>query len=86
MIETLILIFGRIKSIFTSTLSRYKVGDVVILKDGSGYPLLVIEVRKLKNKSILLYCRWYDRETKETRHNFYPEDAVKPFNWQVENK
>jgi uncharacterized protein YodC (DUF2158 family) len=85
MIETLILIYGKIKDLFIQPRSRYKVGDVVILTDGSGYPLLIVEIRKLKNKNILLYCRWYDRETKETRHNFYPQERVKPFNWQVDN-
>lgn len=83
MMETLLLLYSKIKAFFSIALSRYKVGDVVIAKDGSGYPLLIVEIKKLKNKKVLLYCRWYDRVTKETRHNLFEEQSVKPFDWNV---
>ena len=83
MIETLLLLYGKCKDLFKRRMSAYKVGDVVISKDDTGYPLLIVEIKRLKNEHVLLYCRWYDRETKETRHNFFAEEAVKPFNWEV---
>lgn len=86
MIETLLLFFGKIKGFFSGQFSPYSVGDVVIARDGTGYPLLITEVKKLKNGNVLLYCRWYDRKTKETRYNFFHTDDVKSFDWQVQDQ
>jgi uncharacterized protein YodC (DUF2158 family) len=83
MLERLLTLYLRVRHILTRPISRYTVGDVVILKDGSGYPMLITEVEKTKNKSILLYCRWYDQQTKETRHNFFTEESVAPFDWKI---
>lgn len=81
-IEHIILLLGRIKDLVKPFKSAYDVGDMVVLKDGSGYPMLVTEVKKTKKMDEpLLYCRWFDRKTGETRFNFFPESKLKAFDW-----
>ena len=86
MLEQIILSIGRLKDVLRGFQCNFKVGDLVELKDGTGYPLLVVEIDKTRNmKEPLLYCRWYDRETKETRYNFFPESRVRGFNWALKD-
>jgi uncharacterized protein YodC (DUF2158 family) len=85
MIEQIILTAGRLRDAFLGIRCTFRAGDMVELKDGSGYPMLVTEVDKTKTmKEPLLYCRWYDRKTKETRFNFFPASKVKNFDWKIQ--
>lgn len=73
---------GKVRDLAYRTKSRFHVGDMVQLKDGTGYPMLVTEVQKTPRMAEnLLYCRWFDRKTQETRFNFFPESRVEPFDW-----
>jgi uncharacterized protein YodC (DUF2158 family) len=84
MIEQIIVALGKLKDTWKGIRCTFKVGDMVELKDGSGYPMLVTEIDKTKQmKEPLLYCRWYDRQTKETRFNFFPVSKVKDFDWEI---
>ncbi|HEY0770705.1 MAG TPA: hypothetical protein VGD31_10265 [Sphingobacteriaceae bacterium] len=83
-IEQIILFIGKMKGAFRRIRCSFKVGDMVELRDGTGYPMLVTEVDQTKQmKEPLLYCRWYDRETKETRFNFFQASKVKSFDWKI---
>jgi uncharacterized protein YodC (DUF2158 family) len=84
MIEQIILGIGKLKDAIRGIRCGYKIGDMVELKDGSGYPMLVTEINQTKQmKEPLLYCRWYDRKTKETRYNFFPTSKIKDFDWEM---
>lgn len=86
MIEQIILAIGKLKGAFAGVRCNFRVGDMVEMKDGSGYPMLVTEVDQTKNmKEPLLYCRWYDRQTKETRFNFFQASKVRHFDWSMQD-
>jgi uncharacterized protein YodC (DUF2158 family) len=81
-VEKMLVLIGKLKDTFLPRPKKFKVGDMVELKDGTGYPMLVIEVNHIKNKQEpLVYCRWYDRKTKETKMNFFNESALTHFDW-----
>ena len=81
-IEQIILALGKIRDLKFRPACRFRVGDTVKLKDGTGYPMLITEVQKTKQmKEPLLYCRWFDHQTKETRYNFFPESSLDRFDW-----
>ena len=81
-IEQIIVWVGKFRDLTYRHSSAFKVGDMVQLKDGTGYPMLVTEVQKTRQmKEALLYCRWFDRQTQETRFNYIPESKVSRFDW-----
>lgn len=83
-IEQIILAIGKIQGAVNRTRCSFKVGDMVELKDGTGYPMLVTRIDKTRQmKEPLLSCRWYDRHTKETRINLFPESKLIHFGWEI---
>jgi uncharacterized protein YodC (DUF2158 family) len=81
-IEQIIVFVGKVRDFLYPPSSVFKVGDMVQLKDGTGYPMLVTEIQKTRKMTeSLLYCRWFDRETQETRFNFFPESRLAHFDW-----
>ena len=82
-IEQIIVLIGKIRDLISYRPScQFRVGDMVQLKDGTGYPMLITEVQRTRQmKETLLYCRWFDRQTQETRFNFFPESRVCHFDW-----
>ena len=87
MLERLIILWANWRERIFGRSSGFKAGDLVIFKDGSGYPMLITEVNRIKSKNhYLLYCRWYDTLTKETRYNLIPDEAVRHFDWNKDSR
>lgn len=83
LIEKILLAYVRLRIAFSPKKSAFKIGDAVILKDGSGYPMLVKEINRVSGKTELLcYCQWYDPKTKETRSNFFHESKLQHYDWK----
>jgi uncharacterized protein YodC (DUF2158 family) len=62
--------------------SQFRIGDTVELKDNTGYQMVVREIHKSTAKNDpLIYCQWYDRETKSTRWNLFYESQLKMLDW-----
>lgn len=86
LLEKLILLLGHLKNKITSRRTRFTVGDMVVYKDGTGQPMLIVELNRIKGKqTCLLYCKWYDKSTNEMRHNLIPEEVVQHFDWRVQS-
>lgn len=67
--------------------SAFKVGDTVQLKAGGHELMVVIEViNKRGMRRILLNCQWYELATKQTRTNLFPEEHVRPYNWDESDR
>lgn len=48
--------------------------------------MVVIEVITKRNmKRPLIYCEWYESETKQTRQNLFPEEHLELFDWYSAN-
>jgi uncharacterized protein YodC (DUF2158 family) len=87
MIEQIILLIGKVKDFARGIDCPFKVGDLVELKDGSGYPMLIVKIEKTRRmKEPILYCRWYDELTKETRYNYFLPGNLMLFNWDVRQR
>ncbi len=75
---------GKIKDLLARKPGTFRIGDMVVQRDGTGYPMLVTEIQKTRHmQEPLVYCRWFDRQTKETRFNFFPESKLMPFDWST---
>jgi uncharacterized protein YodC (DUF2158 family) len=75
------VLIKKILSSFLTPPARYKAGDhVQTHKDG---PLMIVQWSKVdkKSKSTILYCKWFDSETKSNRANLFSEHDVLPFDW-----
>jgi uncharacterized protein YodC (DUF2158 family) len=61
--------------------TRYKAGDHVQRIEGGA--LMVVEwVKKPKgSKDLTLACKWFDRNTKQTKIEILREEQVKTFDW-----
>ena len=64
---------------------KFKVGDQV--QQINGGPLMIVQSIEVvpKTKDILISCKWYDKETKETRTNLFKEEQLKLFDWYNPN-
>lgn len=78
--------FSRLKLRLFGPKSSYKIGDSVQLKEG-GEMMMVIEVIEKRGlDQPLLYCEWYEGDTKSTRQNLFREDTLIPFDWHQANR
>lgn len=66
--------------------SSYKVGDSVQLKDGGGMMMVIEVIEKRGLDQPLLYCQWYEEDTKATRQNLFRENMLTPFDWHQANR
>jgi uncharacterized protein YodC (DUF2158 family) len=81
-LEQIIVLIGKVRDLRYRPSCQFHVGEMVQLRDGTGYPMLVTEIQKTRQmEETLLYCRWFDRQTQETRFNFFPESRVRLFDW-----
>lgn len=61
--------------------AHYKVGDTVQLK-GTEHLMVVREViNKRTMPRAMLYCEWFESDTKQTRQNLFYEVDVTPYDW-----
>lgn len=61
--------------------SSFRIGQAVVAA-GETELMVVTEIHTgRKMRFPLLECRWYDRETRSTRRNLFPENMLTLFDW-----
>lgn len=76
--KALLAIFGPVP--------KFKKGDAVQCDSNSSRELMVIQERKIKDRSTVIYfCKWYDSDSKTTRSRIFLEEELMPFDWGRRN-
>jgi hypothetical protein len=62
----------------------FTIGEVVVPARGDGHPMVVVEIHRGKKlREPILFCKWRDLQTNETRTNLFHLSDLKPFDWSA---